>query len=513
MNITDQNRKWWVLASMCCMVVLLNIDFTAVNLALAPIAKSLHASLSNIEWVVNIYILVIAATMILGGRLGDLFGYKRFYMIGTSIFVVTSCLAALSVNMPMLIASRALQGIGVALAFPATTALIFAAFPVSERGKAMGIFMAMVGVSQAIGPTLGGVLIELYSWRAVFFINVPICLVSLVMTYYVVVELPKTAKEKLDLVGIAMLVLGLSTLITSLNEGHNWGIGSVKFLALLFFSLLTLIVFVIHQKKIKTPTIDLTLFKNATFSGINAIRFCFNLVFMVVLFILPLMLQNIIGYSPLQAGVLLLAMTILTGCAAPIGGRLVDRLGSRLTIISGLSALVVALVIFSKITLQSSDFYFIIGLMFAGIGFGLTMPSTTYTGISSVPEKRRGIASGIIYTNANIGSALGVALTGFVVAILTHNMIANFIKHSTVSLTSGQMQLFTKTAQGIQSAKNLAASLTSHGDQIVLQAKMTFMHAFQYVMLMSLAFVLLAIVVAFFTIKQKNLNITEQSNS
>ena len=290
--ITEQNRKWWTLGSMSFALFMIMLDNTVVNVALPSIQSDLDASLSSLEWTINAYTLVFAVLLVTGGRLGDIFGRRRAFLFGVVVFALSSATAGLAPNDASLVASRAVQGIGAAFMMPATLSIITNAFPAHERGKAIGTWAGVSALALAIGPVVGGFLTEEVSWRAIFFLNLPVAALAVFVTLVATKESrDPNVPRKVDYAGVATLTVGIGALVLALVEGNGWGWGSPRILALLAASVAGLVSFVLVERRTRFPMVEFSFLRSRTFVGTNGIAF-------VVSFA---MLADVLLHGPLHA--------------------------------------------------------------------------------------------------------------------------------------------------------------------------------------------------------------------
>jgi EmrB/QacA subfamily drug resistance transporter len=270
--ITDANRKWWTLGAMCFALFMIMLDNTVVNVALPSIERDLHSSLSSLEWVINGYTLAFAVFLATGGRLGDIFGRRRAFLVGVTLFSISSATAGLAPDTAWLVGSRVVQGIGGALMMPATLSIVTNAFPPAERGKAIGTWAGVSALALAIGPVLGGFLTEAVSWRAIFFINLPVGVAAVLASLFAVRESrDHTVGREVDYAGVATLTVALTALVLALIEGNAWGWGSVPVLSLFAGSVAMLVVFILVERRVAAPMVEFPLFASRNFVGSNLI--------------------------------------------------------------------------------------------------------------------------------------------------------------------------------------------------------------------------------------------------
>ncbi len=422
--ITDQNRKWWTLGAMSFALFMIMLDNTVVNVALPSIQKDLNASLSALEWTINAYTLTFAVLLVTGGRLGDIFGRRRAFMFGVVAFALSSATAGFAPNDTSLVVSRAVQGIGAAFMMPATLSIITNAFPPAERGRAIGTWAGVSALALAMGPVVGGFLTEQVSWRAIFFLNLPVAALAVVVALAAARESrDPTVPRKIDYLGVGTLSLGLAALVLALVEGNAWGWGSARVLGLLLLSVIGIGGFQLAERRVRFPMVEFSFFRSRQFLGTNGIAFVVSFAMLAMFFFMALYLQNILGYSPLQAGVRFLPSTAVIIVAAPIAGRLTDRIGARLPIAVGLTLVAIALYMQSQITVDTSYGTLLPAFVLMGLGIGLTMSPMSTAAMNSVQEAKAGVASGILSMSRMVGGTFGVAAVGALFQHLSDNRL------------------------------------------------------------------------------------------
>jgi len=338
-KINDGNRRWWALGAMCFALFMIMLDNTVVNVALPSIQRGLHATTSSLEWTVQAYTLTFAVLLVTGGRLGDLFGRRRMFLFGVSVFAFSSFMIALSQTDTWLIAFRALQGVGSAFMMPATLSIITNAFPAHERGRAIGTWAGVSAMALAIGPVLGGFLVQDVSWQSIFLLNVPVAALAIVVTLFAVQESrDETATREVDIPGVAALTVGLASLVLALVKSNTWGWGSTRVLALFGVALLALAAFVAIEPRRLAPMVEFAFFRSRSFFGANVVAFIVSFVMFATFFSLALYMQDILGFTPLQTGLRFLPTTLCVMVSGPISGRLADRIGSRPLMTAGLGS-------------------------------------------------------------------------------------------------------------------------------------------------------------------------------
>ena len=414
---TDENRKWWTLVAVSFGLFMIMLDNTVVNVALPSIRSDLGISVSELEWVVNAYALTFGVLLLTGGKLADLLGRRRIFIAGLVVFTAASLWCGLAGGAASLIAARSVQGVGAALMNPATLSIITATFPPRLRGTAIGIWAGVSALSLAIGPLVGGILTERVGWSWIFFVNIPVGVVAIVAARVFVDESKDTSREqRLDLPGLVTSAVGLFALIYALIETntHAWGSGRV--LGLLALAAVALAAFVVLELRQRLPMLDLSLFRNPTFSGANATMGLVGVAMFGMFFFNSIFIQNVLGYSAIQTGASFLPMTVLIMLVAPLAGRTVDRIGPRWLMGAGMTLLTGSLLLFSTLDESSSFWNIVPGLVVGGIGMAITMAPTMAAAMGSVPVDKAGVGSAVINSMRQVGGALGIAVMGTVVA-------------------------------------------------------------------------------------------------
>ena len=417
LRLSDSNRRWWTLGAMCFALFMVMLDNTVTNVALPSIQRDFDASLSALEWTINAYTLTFAVLLVTGGRLGDIFGRRRVFLIGVVIFAVASATIGLAPTDGWLIASRALQGVGAALMMPGTLSIISNAFPPEERGRAIGIWAGVSAIALAIGPLVGGWLTEDVSWRAIFFLNLPVAAGAIVVTLFATEESrDHTVGRQVDYPGIAALTVGLTALVLALVEGNAWGWGSIEILSLLALSVVSLVGFVRIEQRSAAPIVDFAFFRSRQFVGVNVVAFLVTFAMFAMFFFIALYMQNFLGYSPLEAGVRFLPTTLVVMVAGPIAGRLSDRIGPRALMTAGLAIVAASLAWQSRLDVDTGFGYLLPAFVAMGLGMGLVMSPMSAAAMNAVDRTKAGVASGTLSMSRMVGGTFGVAALGALVA-------------------------------------------------------------------------------------------------
>jgi EmrB/QacA subfamily drug resistance transporter len=435
LKFAEKNRKWWILLAMSSSLALVFIDQTALAVALPAIQRELNLTNSLTQWVINAYLLALSAIILFGGKIGDRLGHKRAFLFGVIVFVVSSVLCALAESGGWLIMMRAIQGVGGAFMMPSTNALVTNAFPDKERGKALGIYVALAAVFLALGPLLGGFLTQVFSWRAVFWINFPIALTSIFLAISSVPGWQRTEKLNIDWLGFFISILFISGFVLSFMEGPNWGWTSLPLISLLLFSVLSLVAFIVWENKISNPLVELDLFKNLTFSILFSVLLIIQSVGIVFVF-WAIFLQNVLHYSPLKAGVLLLPAMLPIIIMAPVGGHLRDKYGPRVPMFCGALLIVLSLIWIGIFSHNQTYAILFPGLLGFGIGMPLMLSGIMVTVMNMVKVEQRGIASAILNCSRQFGTSIGLAVLAGLLGSLNKWQLGSFLNHSAPPFSS-----------------------------------------------------------------------------
>jgi EmrB/QacA subfamily drug resistance transporter len=412
-------QKWLTLIAVCVGIFMLLIDITVVNVALPSIQRSLHASFSDLQWVVNAYALTLAALLLSAGSLADLFGRKRLFAIGLVIFTAASLTCGLAQSPVMLNTSRAVQGIGGAIMLATSLALIAEAFRGPDRATAFAAYGAVIGAAVAIGPLVGGALTSGLGWRWIFFVNVPIGIGAVIITIRSVSESRDPGATRVDWLGLVTFSSSLFLFVYALIQGNSDGWGSTEIIACFAAAAALMIAFVIAEVRQERPMFDLALLRRPAFAGASIVAFALSASMFSLFLYFTLYIQNVLGYSPFQAGLRFLPMTLLLFAVAPLAGRLTVKVPIRAILGAGLVLVAGALALMSGLTGTSSWTHLLPGFILGGIGIGLINPALAITAVGVVPHARSGMASGINNTCRQTGIATGIAALG---AIFQHEV-------------------------------------------------------------------------------------------
>ena len=414
--VTEENKKWWTLGAVAFGLFMIMLDNTVVNVALPSIQRDLGVGLSELEWVVSGYALTFAALMLIGGKLADAYGRRLVFVTGIAIFTLASLACGLASSGDTLIAARIAQGVGAALMNPATLSIIAVTFPPRQRGTAIGIWAGTSALALALGPLIGGLLTEHASWNWIFFVNVPIGILGIAASFLLIDESRDETHERLDLPGLATSALGLFTLTYGLIEANNYGWGSARIVGAFVVAAVSITAFIILERRQRAPMLDLTLFRNRTYAGANLVMLLVALAMFGVFFFVSLYMQNVLGYSAVQAGAAFLPMTVLIILAAPLAGRLSDRWGSRGLMAGGMLLLAVQLAYFSQLSSDATFWHLLPGLLIGGFGMAMTMPPSSAAAMRAVPVEKAGVGSAVLNACRQVGGSTGIALMGAIMA-------------------------------------------------------------------------------------------------
>jgi EmrB/QacA subfamily drug resistance transporter len=412
-HFVNIETKWLVLLAVGIGTFMSALDGSVVNTVLPVITDYFKTDVATIEWVVTTYLLVVSGLLLSVGRLGDLRGNKVAYIWGFVIFVGGSALSGSAPSPAFLIAARGLQAIGAAMLFANSPAILTKNFPASQRGQALGLQGTMTYLGLTTGPFLGGWLSDTFGWHSVFYINVPIGLIAITLSLIVIPrDTPSGQTEKFDLAGAFTFLVGLVALLFALNQGQALGWTSPIILGLFIASLLILGLFTWIEMRIPTPMLDLSLFKRRVFT-MSTISPILNYICVYsVLFLTPFYLIQGRGLDAARAGLILTAQPIIMAIAAPISGKLYDRIGSRIMTTMGMVIMAVGLFMISRLTLNSPFWVVVLGLAIGGLGTGLFVAPNNSALMGDAPRSRQGIAAGVLALARNVGMVLGIGLTG-----------------------------------------------------------------------------------------------------
>jgi EmrB/QacA subfamily drug resistance transporter len=425
LNTKSNYQKWYALIGICIASFLGCIDFTIVNTALPAIKAAFNTNVNQLQWVINIFILALSTFMVIMGRVADIYGRRKVLYIGMLVFGVSSLFAGLAISIEWLILFRLIQGISCAVLYTATGAIISNTFPIEERGRAMGILFSTTGIGLAVGPVLGGIIISSIGWRWIFFINVPLIIISFIICMKNVKESKSTEHNKIDYFGMILLMVGLSALILAITQGNIWGWTSHIIFGLFILAILMFIIFYKVEIKAPQPIIDFKLFANRMFilsSVATASLACF---YCVAFFLMPLYLHDIRGDNGYLIGFMLLPTTAMVALFSPIVGRFVDHYGAKKPLLMGFALFIISAILQVNFSNNDSLLYVLIAFTIMGMAWACVLGPSTVLAISALPEQNSAVAIGASWTLHNIGGAvgLGVGVAIYRAKLITSNSL------------------------------------------------------------------------------------------
>jgi EmrB/QacA subfamily drug resistance transporter len=406
------DRKWWTLAGACAGLFILMLDSTVVALALPEIRHDVDATAEGLQWVMNGYLLTIAVLVVTAGRLGDMFGRKRTFLVGMVLFAVGSVLSGAAGDQNTLIAGRVLQGIGAAPMLSLSLALVCNVFPSEEQPRALGIWAAVSAVALAIGPLAGGLLIEL-DWRVIFWMNLPILALGIAITIAAAPESTDPgAGTRIDWAGLGFLSAGLTAVVLALVQSQSWSAGPV--LALALAGVLLLLAFWSVEHRVREPIVEFALFRNGPYFGASAAAFCLVGSYWAVMFFQPQYLQDVRDHSPVVSGLMILPVTVPMVFVSPFSGPLIARFGARRLMTFGMTCGSLGLLVLTQIDGGSGYGLLLVGYLLFGIALGLVYAPMSTAAMAAMPGEKVGIASGVLAMDRVLAGAVALAATGAV---------------------------------------------------------------------------------------------------
>ena len=409
--------KWTVLAIVAIGVFMSTLDSSIVNISLPAIAHYFGVSLNGtVEWVIIAYLVIIAAVLLTIGRFADMVGRKPVWVAGLAIFTLGSAICGASPSLGLLVAARAFQGLGGALLFAVSPAMLTTAFPPEERGRALGMNAVVVALGVSAGPTIGGILTETLTWRAIFYVNVPLGIIGILTTLKFLTEKPRFGRARFDPAGASLLAVGLASLTLGLSFGQEWGWSSARLIISIVVGIVALVAMVFVEQRVPHPVVDLRLLRNRVFASANVSLVLSFLALFAVSFLLPFYLEELRGFSTLEAGFLLTPLPLTIAVIAPISGSLADRIGTRWLAATGLAIACVGLVLISQLNASSSIFDIVWRLIVTGAGQAMFQSPNNSALMGAAPRGQQGSAAGFLATGRVIGQSVSVALAGAVFA-------------------------------------------------------------------------------------------------
>ncbi|MFC2028991.1 MFS transporter [Chloroflexota bacterium] len=436
--------KWLVLIAIGTGTFMTALDASVVNIILPILKESFNSSVATIEWVVTVYLLVISGMLLTFGRLGDLKGHKKIYLLGFGLFVIFSGLSGAAWSPTSLVIFRAMQAFGGAMLASNSAAIVTSNFPANERGRAFGLISTMTYLGLTVGPVLGGWLTHVINWRLVFYINVPIGLLAMTLSLrFIPKDNPVGNDQQFDVLGAGLFVAGLSSLMLGLNKGAEWGWGSPIVIGLLSSSVVLLYIFFQVERKAPDPMLDLNLFRSQVFTYSVLSSVLNYIAIYSVIFLMPFYLIQGRGFEPSTAGLILTIQSALMAITAPFSGHVSDRIGSRLPGMIGLGTMSIGLLVLSTIGDLTGLWVIVLGLAIIGFGTGSFISPNTSALMGAVPKSQQGIASAMQAESRSFGMVLGIGLAGAI--------------YTTQLATNTPQALFIGVDKGFQAAAMVAA--------------------------------------------------------
>jgi EmrB/QacA subfamily drug resistance transporter len=439
------DRRWTALILLCVAQFVVVLDASIVNVALPSIGRGLHFSEQNLPWIVNAYVIAFGGFLLLGGRAADLLGRRRVFMAGLMVVAIASLLAGFAATQGELIAARAAQGLGAAIISPAALSIVTSLFQDgAERNKALGAWGAVAGSAGAAGVLLGGILTDGLGWQWVLWVNVPVSLIALFFTPGLIPESRSESETRhFDAAGAVTVTAGLSVLAYALLDASSAGWGSTKIVSLLAIAVVLLGAFVAIEIRSKSPLVPFRIFRIRTLTGANVVGVLLGASLFSMFFFVSLYMQQVLGYSPIHAGLSYLPLAVTIVIAAGIGGQLVTRWGFKPILAAGLLVVALGLAWFSRVSVGGGFLADILGpSLLAAMGLGFGFVTSTIAAVSGVRQHEQGLASGLINTSQQIGGALGLAVLSTIATTRTHDLISAGGTNLPHALTSGFQAAF-----------------------------------------------------------------------
>jgi EmrB/QacA subfamily drug resistance transporter len=414
-GLSDANRRWWTLVGTCMGLFVLMLDSTVINVALPDIARDLDATTAGLQWVMNAYLLVLAAFVVSAARMGDILGRRRVFVIGMATFAGGSVLAAMADAEEVLVTARVLQGLGGAGMLGLSLAIVSTVFPPGERARALGIWTGVSALALGLGPLVGGALVEAVSWRWLFLVNLPFCLLGIVLVLVSTEEQrDETAARRIDVPGVIAVGLGLAAIVIALVQGKVWGWTSVATVGVFAVGVGLLAAFWFIEHRVRWPIVEFELFRNGPYFGASAAAFCLVGCYWALMFLQPQYLQTDLGYGALEAGALILPLTAPMIAISPLGGRLMALFGVRPLMTVGMALGTAGLVVLAQVDTSSGYGLLFAGYLLFGISLGCVYAPMSTAAMTAMPQSKAGVAAGVLAMNRVLAGAITLAATGAV---------------------------------------------------------------------------------------------------
>jgi EmrB/QacA subfamily drug resistance transporter len=478
LRITEANRRWWILVGACSGLFLLMLDSTVVALALPAIQRGLDSSTASLQWVLNGYLLALAVLVVTAGRLGDMFGRRAVFVIGLCVFAAGSVLSATAPDDLALIAGRVAQGLGGAAMLSLSLAIVSNAFPPAEQPRALGIWAAVSAVALAIGPVVGGLLVEA-SWRLIFWINLPVCALGVAIILRAAPESrDETATHRVDVAGLVAFSAGVTAIVLALVEARSWGWGSVQTVGLLSGGAALLGAFWVIEHRVRQPIVEFPLFRNGPYFGATAAAFTLLGAYWCVMFFQPQYLQNALDYSAISAGLLILPVTAPMVLISPFAGRLIARFGSRALMTAGMLCAAAGILIQTRVGESTGYGLLLPAFLLFGIALGVVYAPMSCAAMAAMPRAKAGIAAGVLAMNRVLAGAVALAATGAAFQTLKEDELEKLTAERGAQLTQREHEELDGLLAGSESARRtLADQPASVADAVADAVRETFAFA------------------------------------
>src|SRR5690625_4161 len=489
MNEKLYKQRWWTLGVLIVGLLIVGFDTTILTVALPTLANDLDANTTELQWIMNIYVLFLAAFLLAAGSFGDKYGRKKVLFIGLILFGLTSIMAGFSKNAEMLMVARAFMGIAAAIMLPLTISILPTVFPPEERGKAISLWAAGMGVGLMVGPLLGGFLLDHFAWGSIFFINLPIILITIVGAMFFVPETKDPTAPKINWGGIILSSVGLMALVYGLTEGPEHGWLRIRMIIPTTIGLAVLVIFVVHQQKTKYPLLNLDIFRNARFTWGTVVGSILMFVLSGLLFFITQYMNFFYDATPLESGIKLMPLLGAYVVGAVLSDIIVRKIGTKWVIVIGLLVMGAGLYLLSVLTADSTYGQFAFSLTIQGLGMGWILAPSMDAVMESLPQAELGVGAAVNNTIRQVGSTIGIAVIGSIISYLYKQRMTN-------KLSSFSDDLLHHASQSIGAAKHIALKLeTPLSEQLSLNAGDAFLDGVQAALLISIALIIIAMIV------------------
>jgi EmrB/QacA subfamily drug resistance transporter len=500
-------RRWWTLGAVCAATFMLLLDITIVNVALPSIQVALNATFSDLQWVVDAYALALATIVLNAGSLADRYGRKKLFIIGVVLFTLASAVCGAATTSSMLIAARAIQGIGGGIMFATSLSLLAQDFHGRERGVAFGVWGAVTGAAVAVGPLAGGLLTNYLDWRWIFYVNLPIGIITVAIAVWKLRESRNKAETKTDWLGAILLSGALFTLVYGLIEANSWGWSSTKIISLFAGSVILLLLFLGVEYYRDQPVLQLSLFKKPSFTGAQIAAVGISASIFAFFLYITLYFQDVLGYTALQAGVRFLPVTLVAFVVAAVSGRLSSKVPGRFMIALGLLVISIGLALGYGVTTSSTWLHLLPGLILCGFGIGMVNPSLANVAIGVVPPQESGMASGVNSTFRQVGIAGGIAVLGAIFEASLHNSLSTGL--AAAHLTSTQLTAAVSAVSAGQTSEVIKHAPVAYQATVANVTHQAFITGFNQLIAVTSLIALAGAVLSFVMIRQKDMAVYE----